>query len=212
MRRYKLYERKLQDAKVAAYPSETRAVKLLDGLRMSEQATSQLLLAARNRYDMDAILNALKVQYPPGLTLTGLARHPTAISTHVKGRGRGNHGRGRSRSGGSFKWRTWHTEAQEDEIPEDNTVPETFTGYEAYEISNDIAAENANDLLDDAFEYQFDDYEADFEDGVPEQAPEEGYDDGPEEQAEAFTATSKKMASATQSRGYYLSAAELLRR
>ncbi|CAK9000573.1 Retrovirus-related Pol polyprotein from transposon RE1 (Retro element 1) (AtRE1) [Includes: Protease RE1 [Durusdinium trenchii] len=212
VRRYKLYERKLQDAKVAAYPSETRAVKLLDGLRMSEQATSQLLLAARNRYDMDAILNALKVQYPPGLTLTGLARHPTAISTHVKGRGRGNHGRGRSRSGGSFKWRTWHTEAQEDEIPEDNTVPETFTGYEAYEISNDIAAENANDLLDDAFEYQFDDYEADFEDGVPEQAPEEGYDDGPEEQAEAFTATSKKMASATQSRGYYLSAAELLRR
>ncbi|CAK9007520.1 unnamed protein product [Durusdinium trenchii] len=207
VRRYKLYERKLQDAKIAAYPSETRAVKLLDGLRLSEQATSQLLLAAGNRYDMDAILNALKVQYPPGLTLTGLTRHPTAISTHVKGRGRGNHGRGRSRSGGSFKWRTWHTEAQEDEMPEDNTVPETFTGYEAYEISNDIALENANDLLDDVFEYQFDDYEADLEEGLPEQAPEEGYDDGPEEQAEALTATSKKMASATQSRGYYLSAA-----
>ena len=40
VRRFRLMERKLQDAKIPQYPSETRAVKLLDGLRLDERATS----------------------------------------------------------------------------------------------------------------------------------------------------------------------------
>ena len=80
VRRFRLMERKLQDAKIPQYPSETRAVKLLDGLRLDERATSQLLLAAGNRYDFQALVDAIRVQYPAGLTLTGLARSGMSLS------------------------------------------------------------------------------------------------------------------------------------
>ncbi|CAK9105211.1 unnamed protein product [Durusdinium trenchii] len=73
---FRLYERKLKDAQVPPYPDETRAVKLLDGLRLDERATSQLLLAAGNRYSFQALVEAIHIQYPAGLTLTGMSRHP----------------------------------------------------------------------------------------------------------------------------------------
>ena len=51
VRRFRLMERKLKDAQLPQYPEETRAVKLLDGLKLEERATAQLLLAAGNKYN-----------------------------------------------------------------------------------------------------------------------------------------------------------------
>ncbi|CAK9013802.1 Integrase catalytic domain-containing protein [Durusdinium trenchii] len=201
VRRYKLYERKLKDAKIPTYPSETRAVKLLDGLRLSEQATAHLLLAAGNKYDMDAILNAIKVQYPAGLTPTGLARHPATVVGPTRSRGRGSHGRGRGKSGGSFKWRTWQTEVQPDD------EPAAEPAYGIYETVEDDPALTFEDPIDEQFEYQYDDYE--YEEEPDEQVPEEvpaDFEGDKEETAQALTATSKRLAAATQARGYYTSA------
>jgi hypothetical protein len=114
VRRFRLMERKLQDAKIPQYPSETRAVKLLDGLRLDERATSQLLLAAGNKYDFQALVDAIRVQYPPGLTLTGLARHPT-LGTSLSNRSSRGSSKGSfrskatTRSSVSSKWRAWHS-------------------------------------------------------------------------------------------------------
>ena len=69
VRRFRLYERKLKDAKLEPYPDETRAIKLLDGLKLDERATSSLLLAATNRYNFDPLIEAIRVQYPAVLTL-----------------------------------------------------------------------------------------------------------------------------------------------
>ncbi|CAK9042424.1 Retrovirus-related Pol polyprotein from transposon TNT 1-94, partial [Durusdinium trenchii] len=77
---FRLYERKLKDAQVPPYPDETRAFKLLDGLRLDERATSQLLLAAGNRYSFQALVEAIHIQYPAGLTLTGMSRHPVFMT------------------------------------------------------------------------------------------------------------------------------------
>eukprot|EP00913_Durusdinium_trenchii_P016912 g15900.t1 len=51
VRRFRLMERKLKDAQLPQYPEETRAVKLLDGLKLEERATAQLLLAAGNKWE-----------------------------------------------------------------------------------------------------------------------------------------------------------------
>ena len=84
-RRFRLLERKLQDNRVPAYPEEARVIKLLDGLRLAERSTSALLLAAGNKYLMKPILDAIKVQYPPGMSVTGvpnksMRRHTNASS------------------------------------------------------------------------------------------------------------------------------------
>lgn len=50
------------DAQLPQYPEETRAVKLLDGLKLDERSTAQLLLAAGNRYNFQALLDAIRVQ------------------------------------------------------------------------------------------------------------------------------------------------------
>lgn len=112
VRRFRLMERKLQDARIPQYPSETRAVKLLDGLRLSETATAQLLLAAGNRYEFGALVDAIRVHYPAGLTLTGMTRHPAPLHTNSgrhRGRGGGHShaGKGKGRSGGTLRWKTW---------------------------------------------------------------------------------------------------------
>ena len=49
-------------------------IKLLDGLRLDEKATASLLLAAGNRYEMSLIQDAIKIQYPAGMSITGLPR------------------------------------------------------------------------------------------------------------------------------------------
>ena len=66
VRRFRLLERKLQDNRVPAYPEEARVIKLLDGLRLDERAISALLLAAGNKYNMAAVQEAVKIQYPAG--------------------------------------------------------------------------------------------------------------------------------------------------
>ena len=53
---------KLMDAQLPQYPEETRAVKLLDGLKLDERSTAQLLLAAGNRYNFQALLDAIRAQ------------------------------------------------------------------------------------------------------------------------------------------------------
>ncbi|CAE7733599.1 unnamed protein product [Symbiodinium sp. CCMP2592] len=68
VRRFRLLERKLADNKVPAYPEQALVIKLLDGLKIDERATSALLLAAGNKYDMRAILEAIRIQFPPGMS------------------------------------------------------------------------------------------------------------------------------------------------
>ena len=209
VRRFRLMERKLQDAKIPQYPSETRAVKLLDGLRLDERATSQLLLAAGNKYDFQSLVDAIRVQYPPGLTLTGLARHPTLgtslSSKPSKGSSRGSfRSKISSRSSTSSKWRAWHTHGEPiDEGNEDDNV-------ESYMTAAEETHEYDGNQEDDGFEYQYDE---EGPDGAPqdagddqavdaEQPPEDGEDH------QALTATSKKLAATVQSRGYYMNASK----
>ena len=72
VRRFRLLERKLEDNSVPTYPEESCVIKLLDGLRLDERATAQLLLAAGNKFEMRAILDAIKIQYPAGMSVAGL--------------------------------------------------------------------------------------------------------------------------------------------
>ena len=74
VRRFRLLERKLQDNKIPLCPEQARVVKLLDGLRLDERATSALLLAAGNRYHMQSILESIRVQYPAGMSITGVPK------------------------------------------------------------------------------------------------------------------------------------------
>ena len=214
VRRFRLMERKLQDAKIPQYPSETRAVKLLDGLRLDERATSQLLLAAGNRYDFQALVDAIRVQCPAGLTLTGLARSGMSLSgfskstsSSVSSRSRGRassvssfRGRGTSK-GGSAKWRTWHTDV--DAIDEGGEEQ-----HENYVTANEDAADEQWYEDEDEFEYQYDEEEDNQQDDAEPGAShaagsaEDGAHDLPDDH-QALTATSKRLAAATQSRGYY---------
>ena len=70
----RLVERKLKHNRVLAYPEQARVVKLLEGLRLGERSVSSVLLAAGNQYDMTKVLGALRIQYPAGLSITGLPR------------------------------------------------------------------------------------------------------------------------------------------
>eukprot|EP00435_Cladocopium_sp_Y103_P067421 s73_g30.t1 len=204
VRRFRLMERKLQDAKIPQYPSETRAVKLLDGLRLDERSTSQLLLAAGNKYDFQALVDAIRVQYPPGLTLTGLVRHPnlgTSLSSRSsKGSSRGSfRSKTSTRASVSSKWRAWHTQGDViDEGEEDNP--------ENYQTAAEDAVEYDENQDADGFEYQYDEEDPE---AIP---PDAGQDEPGADEADqtvgdadhqALTATSGKLAATTQSRGYY---------
>ena len=207
VRRFRLMERKLQDAKIPQYPSETRAVKLLDGLRLDERATSQLLLAAGNKYDFQALVDAIRVQYPPGLTLTGLARHPT-LGTSLSNRSSRGSSKGSfrskatTRSSASSKWRAWHT--QGDAIAEGYGEDEP----ETYVTAAEDALEYDNNQEDDGFEYQYDEEEPAGDEALQDAGQDEPGADVEAQQVEdgdhqALTATSKKLAASVQSRGYY---------
>ena len=76
VRRFRQLERRLQDSHVPEYPEEARVIKLLDGLRLDERSTSSLLLAAGNKYNMRAVQDAIRIQYPAGMTVTGLPNRP----------------------------------------------------------------------------------------------------------------------------------------
>ena len=204
LRRFRLYERKLKDAQVPPYPDETRAVKLLDGLRLDERVTSQLLLAAGNRYSFQALVEAIHIQYPAGLTLTGMSRHPVPVhvASAPRHRGRGHQPRGRGR-GGSFRWKTWHTEAM---LADDDPVEEVFM------TAGDEVQQYEDDPNDDTFDYQFADYDEQAEDAAaveefePDELPEYEAGDDAGDEHQAMTATSKRLAATMQSRGYYTTA------
>ena len=78
----------MQDNRVPEYPEEARAFKLLDGLRLDERSTSALLLAAGNRYNMRLIQEAIRIQYPPGMSARGIRKGSASVNKHQ----RGNHG------------------------------------------------------------------------------------------------------------------------
>ncbi|CAE7296335.1 unnamed protein product [Symbiodinium sp. KB8] len=97
IRRFRLLERKMQESKVPAYPEAARVVKLLDGLRLEERSTAQILLAAGNKYEMKGVLDALRVHYPPGMSITGVPRHRLELR---KQQGR--------------QWKQWNTTWEDD--------------------------------------------------------------------------------------------------
>ena len=217
VRRFRLMERKLKDAKIPQYPSETRAVKLLDGLKLDERATSQLLLAAGNRYEFQALVDAIRVQYPPGLTLTGLSRSGLTLSgfgrasssSSMPGRSRGRgtsvssfRSRGTSRAGSS-KWKSWTADA----------LDEGLDDHETYMTAIEENGDDGEWTDENGFDYQYD--EEDGEGDQPTDDPPAGDGEAPQADGDdvqgdhqALTATSKRLASAVQSRGYYTTAAK----
>ncbi|CAE7353272.1 GIP [Symbiodinium sp. CCMP2592] len=211
VRRFQLLERKLQDSRVPSYPEAARTVKLLDGLKLDERSTASLLLAAGNKYQMKPILEAIRIQYPPGMTITGV---PRGLSTLGSRTSRASSSRASSyrssstavtrsagRSGRTRKWSQWNTDWQ-DGIPEgEEDEPENEETQEAYQ-GEEIDEYEPNEEPD----YQ-DDEEEELVPETENVAP--AGDDGEVSAliaaAEALTVTSRKLAGLVQSRGYYQS-------
>ncbi|CAE7226683.1 unnamed protein product [Symbiodinium sp. CCMP2592] len=211
IRRFRLLERKLSENKVPEYPEQARVIKLLDGLRLDEKATASILLAAGNRYEMKSVLEALRIQYPPGMSITGLPKglsslssrstttrsSTSRVSTYKSSATHGNRRNPRSQSSG--RWTQWHTEWD----GEDETVDQ----------GGDYEPEEENQGED--FEYEPNHEEEGNEDDDEELIREEAGDSQPTEEvpedmsallaaAEALTVTSKKLAGLVQSRGFYV--------
>ncbi|CAE7832499.1 unnamed protein product [Symbiodinium sp. CCMP2592] len=209
IRMFRLLERKLSDNKVPEYPEQARVIKLLDGLRLDEKSTAAVLLAAGNRYCMKDVLEALRIQYPPGMTITGLPRGlaslPSRTSRSVSSRASSNRSttsNSTRRSSRSSRWTQWQTEwdptiyedQYEDDEPEAD-VEEQGADQENYE-PNDVE--------------HYDEQEE--EELIPDdsQVADEGDNGGVDEVSallaatEALTVTSKKLAGMMQSRGFYM--------
>ena len=201
IRRFRLVERKLQDAQVAPYPDESRAIKFLDGLRLDEKTTSHILLAAGNKYNFQAILDAVRMQFPAGLTLTGMARPGATLSSSSSApvkRGRGGRGKGR---GWKLAYKSWNA----------NEADEGGGQSEHGEDDGHETCETAEHYEDEGF-YDTYENEADpngYIDVIYENDDAEAVDNAeeiePEGQAtqEILTATSKQMAGQKAARGYY---------
>ena len=210
-RRFRLLERKLADNKVPAYPEAARVIKLLDGLRLDEKSTANLLLAAGNRYDMAAIQEAIRVQFPAGLSITGLPRLRPDLR-----RGRGTTMSSRSSASASTRstapstkgmprrWKQWNTFCEEDgaietwveeaTLPEEAIEPETLA--DDSKEAEDVPAEG-QDPNDDDVEAE------DPWDDNWEAAADDGIENALWDVAESLTVTSKKLAGLVQARGYY---------
>ena len=193
VRRFRLLERKLQDNRVPAYPEEARVIKLLDGLCLDERA-------AGNKYNMAAVQEAIKIQYPAAMSITGLplpsgsARRRGKAAPVVRN-GRPSRGR----------WNNWHTAGLEDDDNNDlGDIPEK------YEAPVEDAAEAEDGMI-----YAYDE-EDDPEGSNGAYAGGDGAvvaetADGPPDNGEptwnalvgALTVTSRRLAELTQSRGYY---------
>ncbi|CAE7255028.1 PSMC3, partial [Symbiodinium sp. CCMP2456] len=210
IRRFRLLERKLAENKIPEYPEQARVIKLLDGLRLDEKATASILLAAGNKYQMQTVLEALRIQYPPGMSITGLPKGLTTLSSRST---RSSSSRastfkssatsGNRKSQGRFpgsKWTQWHTEwdgGDGEQAPEGED--------EHHEEYQDENPENAEPNHEDVNEEDED------EELVPEFAEDQyGNEEAPEDvsallaAAEALTVTSKKLAGLVQSRGFYV--------
>ena len=198
IRRFRLVERKLQDAQVSAYPDESRAIKFLDGLRLDEKTTSHILLAAGNKYNFQAILDAVRMQFPAGLTLTGMARPGTTLSSSTTAPKRGRGGRGKGR-GWKLAYKSWNT--NEDGGDEDYAGHGDGDGYEAWETAEHYGEEDDyHDALEDEAALENDVIYETNEEEVAEGAEEIHGEDGAQE---VLTATSKQMANQKAARGYY---------
>ena len=219
VRRFRLLERKLMDNKVAPYPEQARVIKLLDGLRLDEKATAALLLAAGNKYDMGRV-EAIRIQYPAGMSITGV---PRGKPDFRKPKGRGfaslsstssSRSASTARSSASRStrgWKQWNTSWDED-AAEDYDYDE---GYQA----GDYVFESIPEDVDEDHQ-QVEDHGGtaanaeDFEDYVEDESQEfNGGETGEDwEQddtqallaaAQALTVTSRKLAGLAQARGYY---------
>eukprot|EP00439_Symbiodinium_sp_Y106_P028069 s5285_g3.t1 len=204
------YNAKNRIAHVDPYPEQARVVKLLDALRLDERSTSQVLLAAGNRYELRPVLDALKIQYPAGMSLTGIPRgfaaedvpRPSSASTAS---GRTSRARGTS----SRPWKQWNTQADwpgnedadySDQVDDENNL-------EIIPEDDGVTQENANeDECDEDAEGEGADWSewADQVEDLPDEAlgEEAGLSDLVAV-AQALTVTSKKLANLVQARGYY---------
>ncbi|CAE7889819.1 RE1 [Symbiodinium microadriaticum] len=209
VRRFRLLERKLKDNQVPEYPEQARVIKLLDGLRLDEKSVASLLLAAGNRYDMQAILNAIAIQYPAGMTITGLPR----LRADRRGRGRGTStstastSASSTRSGPSLrKWRHWNTSWEDyadeefvdgenqDALPPEDDLPLVPEGEEHAEDEGDNEDYVNEEVAEDADEsYDWANQETDYVAG----------DDEWNSLVQSLTVTSKRLAGLAQARGYY---------
>jgi hypothetical protein len=202
VRRFRQIEMKLKDHKVPAYPDETRAIKLMTGLRLDEKANQMLLTSAGNVYDFNKIKNAIKIQYPFNTTVTG-ATLPSKRHNNNNGyKGKGGH---RPASGGKgFRRRPYSNYPAEyengEEGAEDGLLP--------------IEEEPADGQADEGYEYveDYDQAAADEEGYDPADYDQAAADDQQEEPdasalladcANALTMTADRLKGLTQSRGYF---------
>ena len=195
VRRFRLTERKLQENHVPQYPEEARVIKLLDGLRLDERATASLLLAAGNRYEMASILDAVRVQYPAGMSITGLPHG--SKDKHGKGRGRGQR-----------RWSNWQTSTADYEIEYDQD--QEAAEYEALEYDEATAYEVATGQSPEEtwedIEYDEEDYDAS---GDQQPSPDQETTDASAAAAslaecvQALTVTSRRLAEMTKARGFF---------
>ena len=187
VRRFRLLERKLQDSRVPAYPEQARVIKLLDGLRLDERSTSALLLAAGNRYEMKPILDAIKLHYPAGMSVTGL---PLRASSSTAAPRRHAH-KGKSK-------RVWHADwSVAESVPEEDYAEDIDQVLE-----NEEALPNEED-----FEYDEDEYDETNEDVL--EADQAASAMSPPQDAQvlealqALTVTSKRLPDLTKARGFF---------
>ena len=197
VRRFRLLEGKLRDNKVPSYPEEARVVKLLDGLRLDERATSTLLLAAGNRYDMKAIQEAIRIQYPAGMSVTGIPK--PAVATNK-----------RSQKAAYTRWNALQASSYEDYGDYGETDYHPDFEQHSYEPQNDgaLADEYGTDeVWDDEVEYLFEEEDAGVE--VSANAPSEDATVADPmassllQAVNALTVTSKQLAEITKARGFY---------
>lgn len=191
-------ELELPEVPDTRYPEESRVIKLLDGLRLDERATSALLLAAGNKYEMKAVLDAIKIQYPAGMSITGL---PTLKAAHLKKLGGGSQRRVQyQRKSRAWHAGAWHADADES------------WDYEAEEHETQQYDETEH-AAEDQHEAAYGDVEYDEEDvdggDATTAEPEHGAQtagsssDALSAVVEALTVTSKRLAEITKSRGFY---------
>ena len=191
VRKFRLLERRLRDNQVPEYPEASRVIKLLDGLRLDERSTSALLLAAGNQYKMRAVLDAIKIQYPAGVSITGLPHKRGAAASFKRGQ---KPGRGR---------KAWHTTVDEDANEYDDTE---MHEYEAWQADYATVAEPEAEYDDVAYDEEDADYQADETEAAgdgAEAAPQDVSANNLAAVVEALTVTSKRLAELTKSRGYY---------
>ena len=154
----------------------------------------RFLLAAGNKYNMKLILEAIRIQYPPGMSVTG-------IPNKFNGRRTAPHNQKHQRGGKLVRDRqAWHVEAEAEDQYDERWDD---YGYEAYVTEappEDAAAGDSNNQEYDDVVYDEEAVEND-----TEHAADGGEAEMPDLTAvvEALTVTSRRLAEITKSRGFY---------